>query len=104
MYIRIITNLKTLYHAKLVNYILDESQENVLTSSAAANEVSARIELLQDAQFIVDNSRSVGAKTIQNCFVHCGFKHTRLLRCRIRRTVKMTSLWRSTTSQITKFL
>jgi hypothetical protein len=35
---------KTLYHAKLVNYILETIQENLLTSTA--KEVSARTDLL----------------------------------------------------------
>jgi hypothetical protein len=39
---------------KLVNYILEAVQENLLTSSAA-KEVSARIDLLQAAQFIADS-------------------------------------------------
>jgi hypothetical protein len=59
----------------LVNYTLDEIQENLLTSASTANEISARIDLLQASQFIVDSWRIVSAKTIQNCFVHCGFKH-----------------------------
>jgi hypothetical protein len=46
-YIPIINNLKTLYGAKLVNYILEAIQENLLTSSSTASEVNARIDLLQ---------------------------------------------------------
>jgi hypothetical protein len=41
----IIKNLKTLYHAKLVNYIFEATEENLLTSSTTAKEVSARIYL-----------------------------------------------------------
>jgi hypothetical protein len=41
----IIINLKTLYHAKLVNYILEATEENLLISSSTAKEVSARIDL-----------------------------------------------------------
>jgi hypothetical protein len=43
----IIQNLMTLYLAKLVNYIFQAIQENLLTSSSTAKEVSARIDLLQ---------------------------------------------------------
>jgi hypothetical protein len=42
-------NLKTLYDAKLVNYLLETIQEN-LTSSSTAKEVSARIDVLLSVQ------------------------------------------------------
>jgi hypothetical protein len=51
MDIGIITNLKTSYHAKLVNYNLEAIQENLLTSSTTAKAVSAKIGLLQAVQF-----------------------------------------------------
>jgi hypothetical protein len=47
--------LKILYCAKLVNYILEAIQENLLASSSTAKEVSARFDLLQVAQFIADS-------------------------------------------------
>jgi hypothetical protein len=50
----IIKNLKTLYLTKLVNYMLEAIQGNLLTKSATAKEVSARIDLLQASQFIAD--------------------------------------------------
>jgi hypothetical protein len=74
----IITNLKALYCAQLVNYILEAIQENLLTSSSTAKEVSARIDLLQAIQFIADSWQRVSTKTIQNCFARCGFKHSYL--------------------------
>jgi hypothetical protein len=43
----IIKNWKTLYRAKLVNYILEAIQENLLTSSSTAKKVNTRIDLLQ---------------------------------------------------------
>jgi hypothetical protein len=67
----IIKNLKTLYRPKLVNCILEAIEENLLTSSSAAKEVNARIDLLQAAQFIADSWRRVSTKTTQNCFAHC---------------------------------
>jgi hypothetical protein len=39
----------------MVNYILEEIQENLLTSSSTAKRVSARIDLLQAVQFIADS-------------------------------------------------
>jgi hypothetical protein len=51
--------------------------KNLLTSSTA-KEFSARIDLIQAVQFIADSWRRVITKTIQNCFAHCGFKHSDL--------------------------
>jgi hypothetical protein len=59
----------------LVKYILEAIQENFLTLSSAAKEVTASIDLLQEVQFIADSWRRLSTKTIQNCFTHCGFKH-----------------------------
>jgi hypothetical protein len=70
--------VKILYRAKLVNYILEAYQENLQTSSSTAKEVSASIDLLQAAQFIADSWRRVSARTIQNCFAPCDFKHSDL--------------------------
>jgi hypothetical protein len=78
MDVGIIKNFKTLYHTEFVNYILEEIQENLLTSSSTAKEVSARIILLQAVQFIADNWQGVSNKTIQKCFAHCRFKHSDL--------------------------
>jgi hypothetical protein len=78
MDMEIIKNLKTLYCSKLVNYILEAIQENLLTSSSTDKEVSARIHPLQAVQFIADSWRRVSSKTIQNCLACCGFKHSDL--------------------------
>jgi hypothetical protein len=51
----ILKNLKTLYHAKMINYTLEAIHRNLLTSPSAAKEVSARIHLLQAAQFIASS-------------------------------------------------
>jgi phosphopantothenoylcysteine synthetase/decarboxylase len=72
-----IPNLKTLYSAKLINYILEEIQENLLTSSSTAT-ISATIDLLQASRFIADNWQKVSIKTIQDCFARCGFKQSDL--------------------------
>jgi hypothetical protein len=71
-------NLKTLYHAKFLNYIFEAIEENLLTSSSTDKEVSAGIDLLQAAQFIADSWRRVSTDTVQNCFADCGFKHSDL--------------------------
>jgi hypothetical protein len=52
--IGIVKKLKTFYRAKLVNYNLEAIQENLLTSSSTAKDVSAQIGLLQAVQFIAN--------------------------------------------------
>jgi hypothetical protein len=74
----IIKNLKMLYRTKLVNPILDAIAENLLTSFSTAKEVSSKFNLLQAVQFVADSWREIGSKTIQNCFYHCGLKHSGL--------------------------
>jgi hypothetical protein len=69
---------KTLYCAKLVNYILEVIQESVLTLSSTAKEVSASIDLSHGAQFIADSWQRLSTETIQNCFADCGFKQSNL--------------------------
>ncbi|XP_035207430.1 tigger transposable element-derived protein 6-like [Stegodyphus dumicola] len=64
----IIKNLKTLYHARLVNYILEAIEERFQTSSS-------KVSILQAVTFVADSWRKVSSETIQNCFPHCGFKH-----------------------------
>jgi hypothetical protein len=71
-----IKNLESLYPAKLVNYNLEATQENLISSTA--KEASASIDLLEAAQFIVYSWRTVNTSTIQNCFAHSGFKHSGL--------------------------
>jgi hypothetical protein len=78
MDIGIIKNLKTLYRAKLVNYNFEAIEENLLTSPSTAKEVSARIDLLEAVKFTGDSWPRVSTKTVQNCFAHCGFKHSDL--------------------------
>jgi hypothetical protein len=40
--------------------------------------VSSKVNLLQAGQFVADSWREIGSKTIQNCFSHCGLKHSGL--------------------------
>jgi hypothetical protein len=78
MYMGIIKNFKMLYRRKSVNHILDEIEENLLTSFSTAKEVSSKFNLLQAVQFVTDSWREISSKTIQNCFSHCGLKHSGL--------------------------
>jgi hypothetical protein len=73
----IMKNLKTLYRAKSVNYtyILEAIQENLLTSSSATEEVSARIDLFLAVQLISDSWQRVSIENIQNCFARSDFKN-----------------------------
>ena len=41
----IITNLKTLYRGKLVNYIIEKNEEKLVTSSSTSKEISAKINI-----------------------------------------------------------
>jgi hypothetical protein len=77
MVMGIIKNLK-MFRGKLVNHILDAIEENLLTSFSTAKEVSSKVNLLQVVQFVADSWREIGSKTIQNCFSHCGLKHSGL--------------------------
>ncbi|KII67912.1 hypothetical protein RF11_09084 [Thelohanellus kitauei] len=52
----LIKNYKTLYRGKLVYYILESIDENLLTSSTTARDISIK------------------TTTIQNCFTNCGTK------------------------------
>lgn len=70
----IIKNLKTLYRGKLVHYILEKIEANLLTSTATAKEISSKITILQAIYFLTDSWRAISSKTVQNCFAHCGFK------------------------------
>ena len=78
MYMGIIKNLKSMYRGKLVRHILAEIEDNMLTSSATAQEISSAVNLLQAVQFIADSWRAVSPKTIQNSFRHCGFEQPEL--------------------------
>ena len=73
-----IKNLKSMYRGKLVCHILTEIKENMLTSSATAQEISFAVNLLQAVQFIADSWRAVSLTTTQNSFRHCGFEQPEL--------------------------
>jgi hypothetical protein len=60
----------------LVHYILEANEENILTSTSAAKEVSAGTDLSQAVQFTAESWRRVSTKSIRDCFAHCGFKHS----------------------------
>ena len=71
----IMKNLKTFYRARLINYVLESIEENLLTSSSTATEVSAKVNILQAITFLADSWRKISSETIQNCFSHGGFRH-----------------------------
>lgn len=75
MDVGIISNLKNLYRARLVNFILESIEENVLTVNSTAVEVSSKLTFLQAMQFLADSWRQLSSELIQNCFVKCGIKH-----------------------------
>jgi hypothetical protein len=62
----------------LVNCILEAVQEDLLTSSLAAKEVSARIDVHKQYSLLLIVGVRVSIRTIQNCFSHCCFKHSDL--------------------------
>ncbi|KAL4132268.1 hypothetical protein QTP88_009457 [Uroleucon formosanum] len=68
----IIKNLKTHYHGLLVTYILKAIEDNLVTPSTCAIDISSKINILQAIQFVADSWRKV--VTIQHCFAHCGFR------------------------------
>jgi hypothetical protein len=70
-------NLRT-YCGELVNYILDKTEENLLTASSTAREVSARVKLLQATQSIANSWSELSSKTFQNCFAPFSLKHSSL--------------------------
>jgi hypothetical protein len=80
----IIQKFEDRINAKLVKYIPEKIQENLLTSSSAAQEVSARTDILQAVQFYCQQLAKDSCK------------------CRIGLTVKMTSYWKCITSESTK--
>jgi len=61
-----------------VNYILDKTEENLLTTSSIAREVSARVKLLQATQSVANSWQELSSKMFQNCFAPCGFTHSSL--------------------------
>ncbi|KII70390.1 Tigger transposable element-derived protein 6 [Thelohanellus kitauei] len=70
----VIKNFKTLYSGKFLNYILKSIDENLLTSSTTAREISSKFSLLQAIQFVADLWVAIKTTPIQNCFTNCGFK------------------------------
>ncbi|KAL4121508.1 hypothetical protein QTP88_014006 [Uroleucon formosanum] len=70
----VIKNLKTHYHGLLVTYILKAIEDNLVTPSTCAIDISSKINILQAIQFVADSWRKVSSVTIQHCFAHCGFR------------------------------
>lgn len=70
----IIKNLKTFYRSIMMSYVLNAIEENLISTTTKATEISSKIDILQAIQFIADSWRKVTSSTIQNCFAHSGFK------------------------------
>jgi hypothetical protein len=62
----IIKNLKTLYRAKLVNYVFEAIEENVLTSCSTGKEASVSTDPSQALTFTADSWPRVSTNTVQN--------------------------------------
>ena len=75
MGMEILRELKWAQHAELVNFMLQAIEDNLLTSSLTAKEISLKISVLQVTEFQKQLARN-GYENIQNCFAHCGFKHS----------------------------
>ncbi|XP_008184737.1 tigger transposable element-derived protein 6-like [Acyrthosiphon pisum] len=69
----IIKNLKTHYRGLLVTYILKAIEDNLVTPSTCAIDISSKINILKAIQFVAESWRKVSV-TIQHCFAHCGFR------------------------------
>jgi len=70
----IIKNVKTYYRGLLVTYILKAIEDNLVTPSTCAIDISSKINIIQAIQFVADSWRKVSSVTIQHCFAHCGFR------------------------------
>ncbi|KAL4135374.1 hypothetical protein QTP88_006988 [Uroleucon formosanum] len=70
----IIKNLKIHYRGLLVTYILKAIEDNLVTSSTCAIDISSKINIQEAIQCVADSWRKVSFVTIQHCFAHCGFR------------------------------
>jgi hypothetical protein len=68
-----IKNLKTHYRRLLVTYILKAIEDNLVTPSTCAIDISFKINISQVIQFAAKSSRKVSSVMIQHCFALCGF-------------------------------
>ena len=69
----IIKNLKTLYHKELVHMTLAYREQNILSPSSTAIDVSSKISILQAVSFVAKSWRAVKEATIINCFRKASF-------------------------------
>lgn len=72
----IIKVLKGMYRSKLVKFVLQKIEENVLDLSSSAPEITKKINLLNAIQFAADSWTGITDTTIKNCFSHAGFHHS----------------------------
>jgi hypothetical protein len=69
----IIKNLKFLYRSKLVPWILETIDNNLLNSTSTVREISSKIDILQAIIMIGECWDRITSQTIINCFSHCRF-------------------------------
>lgn len=69
-----IKKIKTLYCVKLVNNIVHAIEDNLISPTSTAVEISLKVNVFQALQFLRDNFREVSQKIIKNYFSCCGFK------------------------------
>jgi hypothetical protein len=87
-------NLKT-YCGEVVNYILDKTEENLLTASSTASKVSARIKLLQATQSVAKSWLELSSNVSELfCSVVLSIQ---AWKCQIWPILKMEPFWNSNT-------
>ena len=75
----VIQNVKTLYRKELVKTTLDYIEQDLLSVTATAIDVSSKISILDAVGFISKSWRAVKSTTIANCFHKAGFSNNTLL-------------------------
>ena len=74
----IINNLKSFCRRNFVRNIFEKIENNMLSSSATAPEISSAVNTLQAMQFNADRCTAVNSKTIWNSFRSYRFERTEL--------------------------
>ena len=70
----VIKNLNTFYRKEVVQMTIDTIEDRVISPSARATDVSAKVSLLDAVHFVSSSWQQVKAKTIANCFCKAGFE------------------------------
>ena len=70
----VIKNMKTFYRKQLVQMTIDAIEDNLISPSARATDVSSKVSMLDAVRFVSNSWRRVQAETIANCLRKGGFK------------------------------